>query len=73
MAAFNKARLVPSLGAGETLLVVSYDDNLRALAAIVDDMPIERGSWRTGMALDYTFYDAMVVAAKDTMQSWNWD
>ena len=73
MVTFHQSHLVPNLREAETLLVVSYDDNLRTLAAIIDGTPIEREPWRTGMALDYRFDDTMAVAAKDSMQSADWD
>ena len=60
------------IGGNRSMLVVSYDDNLRILEALIDEVPRRRGPWRTGMALDYRFDASGKVAAKDSMQAAPW-
>lgn len=57
------------LDADRNILVVSYDDNLRILEALIDETPRRNDPWRTGMALEYRFDANNRVGSKDVMQA----
>lgn len=57
------------VGADRSILIVSYDDNLRILEALIDEAPRRSDPWRTGMALEYCFDADRHVASKDVMQA----
>lgn len=67
-----KDAIFTQLDAEQSILVVSYDDNLRILEALIDEVPRRREPWRTGMALDYHFDASRKVTSKDAMQAASW-
>ena len=67
-----KDGIFAQLDAEQSILVVSYDDNLRIFEALIDEVPRSREPWRTGMALDYHFDASRKVTSKDAMQAASW-
>ena len=67
-----KDGIFAQLGGDRCILVVSYDDNLRILEALIDEVTRRREPWRTGMALVYYFDASRKVTSKDVMQAASW-
>ena len=74
VAALYENQIAPKLRDGAVVLVVSYEDNLDALVALVDPGgdQLPPGAFLTGAALDFRFDTDFGLVSRDLIQETRW-